>query len=72
MQLFNNIPAIDTILDEQMEMIISHDQHITEYECDCGYVWLDTENNGCELCGTQNNISERPYITIQPSKYYGK
>lgn len=40
-----------------------------EYECDCGYVWIDSENNGCPMCGEQTQITAEKYSSLQPETF---
>ena len=42
-----------------------------EYECQCGYVWIDDKNYGCGMCGAKDNIVRREYKILQPC-YFGK
>jgi len=39
-----------------------------EYECICGYVWIDSENQGCPMCGEQTQITAEKYNSLPPNK----
>ena len=39
-----------------------------EYECACGYIWIDNTNNGCPMCGEEANITAEPYESLPPDK----
>ena len=50
-------------------------QYEYEYECACGYIWIDdgtfgwtSENNGCPMCGETTNITAEPYESLPPDK----
>lgn len=43
-----------------------------EYECQCGYVWLDNENNGCPMCGEKTKITATEYKSLPPEKFNKK
>lgn len=36
---------------------------MNEYECQCGYVWIDDHNYGCPMCGKQDDVIRRDYRT---------
>jgi len=42
-----------------------------EYECPCGYIWIDSQNNGCPMCGNTVGIIPQPYETKHPDKIQG-
>ena len=39
-----------------------------EYECICGYVWIDSERLPCPTCGDDTNITAEPYESLSPDK----
>lgn len=47
-------------------------QKIYEFECYCGYVWLDDKNYGCPLCEARENIIRRDYVIPQPETFNRK
>lgn len=32
-----------------------------EYECVCGYIWIDSERQPCPMCGESAQITAEPY-----------
>ena len=42
---------------------------MNEYECQCGYVWIDDQNYGCPMCGERIEVVRRDYIIKQPSEF---
>jgi len=40
-----------------------------EYECGCGYVWIDDNGISCPLCGNRYDIVYRPYEIQQPDTF---
>lgn len=40
-----------------------------EYECICGYVWIDDQNYGCPMCGAKEQIVRREYTIKQPCEF---
>jgi len=40
-----------------------------EYECPCGYIWIDSQNNGCPMCGNTVGIIPQLYETKHPDKF---
>ena len=40
----------------------------SEFECTCGYVWIDSENNDCPMCGETTIILAEPYESLPPDK----
>jgi len=40
-----------------------------EYDCPCGYIWIDSQNNGCPMCGNTVGIIPQPYETKHPDKF---
>ena len=40
-----------------------------EYECICGYAWIDSENNGCPMCGESAKIIGEPYQSLPPESF---
>lgn len=43
-----------------------------EFECKCGYVWLDDQNYGCPLCQNHEDIIRRDYVIAQPETFNRK
>lgn len=43
-----------------------------EYECICGHIWIDSENNGCPMCYETVDISVQPYEIKQPNTFNKK
>lgn len=43
-----------------------------EYECICGYIWIDSKNNGCPMCGKTTGIITKPYEIKQPKEFSKK
>ena len=43
-----------------------------EYECICGYVWIDSENNGCPMCSEQTQITAEKYESLPPENFSKK
>ena len=39
-----------------------------EYECACGYVWIDSERQPCPMCSEEVNITAEPYESLPPDK----
>jgi len=39
-----------------------------EYECICGYFWIDSENNGCPMCGEDTEIKIYNYVSVPPGE----
>lgn len=39
---------------------------MNEYECQCGYIWIDNHNYGCPMCGKQDDVIRHDYIIRQP------
>ena len=39
-----------------------------EYECSCGHIWIDNENNGCPMCYEEVNTTAEPYKSLPPNK----
>ena len=42
-----------------------------EFECQCGYVWIDDHNYGCLMCQNHTDIIRRNYNIRQPC-FFGK
>lgn len=40
-----------------------------EFECQCGYSWIDSENNGCPMCGEQIEITIKDYQSLPVSEF---
>jgi len=40
-----------------------------EFECVCGFVWIDCENNGCPMCDETNKITVESYESKHPSTF---
>lgn len=40
-----------------------------EFECSCGYIWIDSKNNSCPMCGEQVSITATPYESKQPDTF---
>lgn len=43
-----------------------------EFECPCGYIWIDDTNNGCPMCSNTTDISATPYEIKQPKEFMRK
>jgi len=37
-----------------------------EFECACGHIWIDSENQGCPMCGEQVQITAEKYESLPP------
>ena len=40
-----------------------------EFECVCGYCWIDSQNNGCPMCGETIEIKAEKYEIKQPKEF---
>lgn len=40
-----------------------------EFECPCGYIWIDSENQPCPMCSNEVNITAIPYETKHPDNF---
>lgn len=40
-----------------------------EYECVCGHIWIDNENNSCPMCCERNDIVASIYKSLPPEKF---
>ena len=45
---------------------------MNEYECTCGYTWIDDHNYGCPMCSKQDDVIRRDYVIKQPREYGSK
>ena len=45
---------------------------MNEYECTCGYIWIDDQNYGCPMCQNYNDIIRRDYVIPQPETFAHK
>lgn len=52
--------------------LIIEEHKINEYECTCGYVWIDDANYGCPMCQNHVNIIRRDYVIPQPENFAHK
>lgn len=43
-----------------------------EFECTCGYIWINCENTGCPMCTEKDGISVKPYEIKQPKNFNKK
>jgi len=44
----------------------------SEYECQCGYIWIDDYNHGCPMCGKRDDVIRRDYVIKQPNEFGAK
>ena len=42
---------------------------MNEFECTCGYVWIDDHNYGCPMCGKRDDVIRRDYVIKQPEQF---
>lgn len=40
-----------------------------EFECPCGYIWINCGNTGCPMCSETNGITVKPYEIKQPKEF---
>ena len=40
-----------------------------EFECKCGYVWIDSQNKPCPMCGNEIGITPQPYESLPPNSF---
>lgn len=40
-----------------------------EFECPCGYIWVDSQNQSCSMCSNEIGITTEPYETKHPNKF---
>lgn len=40
-----------------------------EYECICGHIWIDSENQGCPMCSEQTQITAEKYESLPPESF---
>ncbi len=40
-----------------------------EFECSCGYIWIDFKNQGCPMCGNEVGITVEDYETKHPDTF---
>ena len=40
-----------------------------EFECPCGYVWIDSQNSGCPMCNETDGITVEPYESKHPDTF---
>ena len=40
-----------------------------EFECPCGYIWIDCQNQPCPMCCGESGISAIPYETKKPNTF---
>ena len=43
-----------------------------EFECTCGYIWIDDHNLGCPMCQNRNDIIRRDYNSLPPETFNRK
>ena len=39
-----------------------------EFECICGYIWIDNERQSCPMCDGDTNITAEPYESLPPNE----
>ena len=45
------------------------EHNMNEFECPCGYIWIDDQNYNCPMCGEQDDVIRQDYIIKQPEQF---
>ena len=40
-----------------------------EFECPCGYIWIDSQRHPCPMCSNEVGITATPYESKHPDKF---